>query len=732
MTYRQVGSRTSSLARHLAIALIASLAAVGMVSTVGAAQALAADDQLRETVVATYRLDPPKGVVHVTLDITVTNVKPDTATTIYYFDTLGYAIQARAVSVKATSNGATLSARATPKDFYTDVKIRMPNLYHDRTRRIALTYDLPGGAPRSESPIRVGRAHAEFSAWAWGDPERADIRIVIPDSFSGEVEVHPDATRDPLLSTSAGGLVTYSAKRIGAPDDWYALVNVSDRSALTAIRLDLAGKQVTVHAWPEDKDWLDKVSTVLEKGFPGLDTALGLPWPVEGELDVTEVSTGEIRGYAGIYDSIDDEIQISEDLDAHVIVHEAAHAWFDRDLFVQRWITEGLADEYASRVLDATGLSSSIGPSDVRASDKAAFRLNAWPPPSRIDDETQAAEDFGYDASWVVVRAIVSEVGEQRMRDVLDAATARTIAYVGAGPAESTTGVADWRRFLDLVEIVGGAKNASGLIEGWAVTNIERPELLARMSARGRYLSLLTRGDGWLPSIVIRKPMGDWAFSKAEVAMGEAEAVLVDRDRLNAATVELGLDVPTALEPAYESADSVDDLTELDARIDTWISATEPIRAARDALARERSPFVVLGLLGTQPETGYAAGLSAWAAGDDAGAVAGASATLAVLAGAGEVGRGRVVTVGLVVVAVMVVILLLAVAAVLLWRRAHRRPLAVAIADPASGGTSLAAVVGAEAVGAEGRDPYATLAATPDPVEGAEVGGDGGEGAQPD
>ncbi len=727
MSHRQFGRRSTSLPRQLAMVVVASLAAVAMVGTVGAAPASAAEDQLRETVITTYRVDPAQGVVHVTLDITVTNLKPDTSTTIFYYNTLGYAVQARARSVKATSNGAALNTRSVAKDVFTEVTIRIPNLYHNRTRKVRLTYDLPGGEPRSTSPIRVGRAHAEFSAWAWGDPDRADVRIVIPDTFTGDVQVWPDETRDPVLSTRASGLITYSAKGIAKPGEWYALVNLSDRGALTDVRLDLAGKQVTVHAWPEDTVWLDKVSAVLEKGFPALETGIGQPWPVGGELDVTEVSSAEIRGYAGIYDSADHEIQISEDLDEHVIVHEAAHAWFQRELFVQRWITEGLADEYASRVLVATGLGTPIVRSEVRPGDKAAFRLNSWPPPSRIDEDTEAAEDFGYDASWTVIHTIMTEVGEQRMRDVFEAATARTIVYVGAGPAESATGAADWRRFLDLVEIVGGAKNASGIFEGWVVTNAERPELVARMTARSRYSRLVDTGDGWLPGLVIRKPMGDWAFDKAGDAMAAAETVLVDRNGLQAATAELGLDFPTALEPAYEQADSTDDLTGLETRIDRWMDATAPIRAARDALVQERGPFVAIGLLGTQPETGYAAGLAAWAAGDDAGAVAGASATLATLAGAAEIGRGRAITAGVVVIAVMLLIMLLVLAAVLVWRWTRRRRLAAATAPALAVATAIVADVGSDAP-----DPYATLAATPDPVEGAEVGGDGGEGAQPD
>ena len=30
------------------------------------------------------------------------------------------------------------------------------------------------------------------------------------------------------------------------------------------------------------------------------------------------------------------------------MLHEIAHTWFNEDLFEERWITEGLADEFAA------------------------------------------------------------------------------------------------------------------------------------------------------------------------------------------------------------------------------------------------------------------------------------------------------------------------------------------------------------------------------------------------
>ena len=38
--------------------------------------------------------------------------------------------------------------------------------------------------------------------------------------------------------------------------------------------------------------------------LPDLETAIGLPWPVDRELEVSEVSRPQIEGYAGFfYDS---------------------------------------------------------------------------------------------------------------------------------------------------------------------------------------------------------------------------------------------------------------------------------------------------------------------------------------------------------------------------------------------------------------------------------------------
>ncbi len=623
-------------ARGLAVVL----SALVLVAVAPASAARAADDTLRLEVATTYRIDPAGAAVHVSLDITATSLAADTDTQIFFYNALRFAVQRQARGFAASSGSLTLPVETAASNGVRTITISIPDLYYRRSLAVHLTFDLPAGKPRSPSPIRVGQAHADFVAWAWGDPGLADVRIIIPNRFSATVQALPAGTRDPVTSIAVGGHREYGASAIHDPARWYAAVDASDSAALTDVPLKLDRERVTIHAWPEDREWLQRVSGVLESGLPALETAIGLPWPVPDELRVVEVTSAEIEGYAGIYDSAADEIRISEDLDPLVIVHEASHAWFDDRLFKERWITEGLADEYASRVLDPGADTVRQGPNAVTPDDPAAFPLNGWPPPSRVDSQTEATESYGYDASWTVVRAIVSEVSEARMRDVFAAAAAGTIPYVGALPAERSASAPDWRRFLDLVQEIGGSTSAADLVAEWVATPGQEAELEARTVARSDYADLLATGGTWLPGPVVRRAMTDWQFDDAEQAIDRSAAILEDRDRLHQETTALGLALPAELESAYEASASTDDLATLDTTVGDWQVAADAIDSARAALAADRDPLETLGLYDTTPSAGYDAARLAFSSGDEAAAMSGATTTLQLLAGAGTSAAG--------------------------------------------------------------------------------------------
>jgi hypothetical protein len=691
--------------------LALTLAVVAVLLPTAAPVARAAEE-LRLSANTTYRIDPGNAVVRVRIDVKATNLKPNSVrrtatqviTTRYYYDRLLFNIQREARSVRASSGGSSLRVSAETKTDHRLLTVRMPNLDFRQTRSIRIEFDLPGGKPRSSGDIRVGAAFTTFTAWAWGDPGRSTVRVVMPKGFTDK------GYGETLKVAEEDGRIVMSSGTIENPAGWYAVIIADRPSALTDVRVGTAESPIVIQAWPEDTAWRDEVSEVLDEGVPVLQELIELEWPVSGDLTVTEVHTPLLEGYAGIYESLTDEIRISEDLDAHTILHEASHAWFDQAFIDERWILEGLAEEYASRARDKLVLEGPGGPDPVKPDDAAAFPLDDWPQPGRIDDKATAArEDFGYAASWTVMREIVQEAGEERMRSVFAAVAGRTIPYVGDRPPETAGRRADWRQFLDLVQELGGAEGADELIRTWVVSAAATDALDDRDAAREAYRALDDAGGEWAVPYLVRERMWSWAFDEATDGITAASEVLDDRDALTAVSARLGAASPDDVEARFEAAVSIPALDAIEVDLEQRAEVAETLISTRDLVAAPRSLLADLGMAGELPSAGLDAGLAAFTAGDLDGALAGAATTSAVLAGAEETGKGRAIAIGAAVVGLL---LLLVVA--IWWLRRRRRPASAVAVVPAwsapFAGTDVADT-------GAGPDSPTTLAPTPDPTD---------------
>lgn len=667
MTMEQ-GGRHRPLSLLVAAGLIALVASL---SPPGAGTVHAANDFLRLGADATYRIDTDDRLVRVRVDFDATNLRPNTVrrtslgttTTRYYFDRIIFPVPVEARSVRATSGGRTLTTSVGTRDRYREVTVRFPNLFYRASRAIRVEFTLPGGKPRSSSDIRVGSAFTTFTAWAWGDDGRSTVRIILPQGFedAGYGEDISQRTRPDHVEMSSG--------TIRKPDAWYRVVVADRPTALTDLRIEPGGHSVVVRAWPEDTVWRDRVADVLEEGLPALKELVGLPWPVSGDLAVSEVHAPLLHGYAGFYDASTDEITMSEDLDDHTILHEASHAWFNGDLIRDRWIDEGLAEYYADRVRQKLGLSNEFAPTAVEPGDTGAFPLNEWPDPSRIDTtEADEKERFGYGAAYTVISQIAEDIGDDGMKAVLAAADAGENPYAGDAGAEKTGARPDWRRFLDLVEEVGETDTADDLFGSWVVSPAERGTLRTREEARDAYAALEAAGAEWAVPRGIRANMSLWRFSEATALMDEAEPVLALRDDLAGATADLELAAPPDLETPFEDALGGDDLDEVKAAIEDRIETAGAIVQARDALAAERTLLVSLGLAGETPDAGYTAARTAFESGDLAAATRASTATMSLLAGAESIGVTRALVIGAVVISLVLLL------AVLFFTLRRRRP----------------------------------------------------------
>ena len=170
-------------------------------------------------------------------------------------------------------------------------------------------------------------------------------------------------------------------------------------------------------------------------------TSSGLDWPVTGDIEVIEVHTPLLEGYAGIFHTDERRIEISEDLDELTILHEASHAWFN-DEPVRRALDRRGARRRVRLAGPRRGLDRRAGPRPGLADRRRggpAQRLDV-PRPDRRRGDPAPARRTATTRRGRSVRALVADAGEAGMRDVLGAASRHETAYVGAGPAEKVAG----------------------------------------------------------------------------------------------------------------------------------------------------------------------------------------------------------------------------------------------------------------------------------------------------
>ena len=662
--------------RLAALAVAAPLAIAALLSPVAAAPALAAGD-LRLAADATYTLDPEAGRTHVAIRFRATNLKPASATIVYFYRDLAFGIQTEARAIRASDAAGALSVTTRKREFFIEVEVRLrANLYFRQTATVTVRYDLVGGAPRSESPVRIGRAFATFGVWAWGDPGLSSVEVRTPPGFGSQIDGSPMA-----IETATTG------QRLSAepddPDTFYAIVSAENRAAYGSRRISLPGDvEIVVQAWPEDEAWDETVSETLRDGVPELLELIALDWPVEHDLNVRERYTPALEGYAGVFFVDEQRIDVSEDLDPVVIMHEASHAWFNQDLFADRWVYEGLAEEYAWRVQTAVGGDPGDPATRPDLDDPGHITLSGWEFPEVIrDEETDDRERYGYQAAFWVVHEIVRTAGVEQMQAAFAAAGANRTAYPGAGTPETVAQADSWRRLLDLVEDIEEPESAAieDALRDYVLRSTDAEDLDDRAAARAAYRDLLQDGDGWLPPWYVRDPMGEWNFDDATERIALASEVLDLRGRVADAASDLGLTPDDAIRVAYEGA--TEGLDGPRAIAEQHLAA---LAAVSDAKAKvEAAPDLVtsIGLIGETPRIPYDDARTAFERGDLDAAIAAAGAAASIVTGAAAVGQGRL-TIGIAIA--VGVLLLLAVLVVITRRRGRRRALALATPNAAA------------------------------------------------
>ncbi|MGW8564961.1 hypothetical protein [Isoptericola sp. NPDC055881] len=595
--------------------------------------AAVADEGLTEESHNRYELRAKDSEVRATVTTTIGNVTPDRGLTYYYYTSYAIPVPAGAEHVRAVSGGVSLpvSLESTEDPSTRYAVATFSPLRYGSTRTIDWAFDIPGEPVRSKDYTRVGDGFATFAASGLGDAGRTTVEVVLPASMTF------DATSDDFTTKRTGRTVTYTATENSDKDGIWAVVSARDPKKSDQKRVRAAGTTLTLQSFPGDGKWTRFVSRKLEKGLPALEDVVGRPWP--GGLEtIREDVSPKVLGYAW-FDPGKDEIVIPEDLDDATLYHELGHAWLNPDRLSARWLSEGMTEVVAHRVVARTG-----GTSDPwKAPDRdaaVALPLSAWEAnPGELDADVEA---YGYAASYTVVQKLLGGLDDDAFTAVVSAAQAGESAYERPGSTDENYARTDWRRFLDLVQTRGGVDGAPQVLRTWVLDGDQRKQLRGRGEARDAYAAVDEADGAWQPPLGLRTAMTRWEFGDAKdvrSALGDAAA---EAGAVQDAARRAGVAVPATVRAAYEDASHDEQYAALGSLLPQAAAVTTQVGRAVRAADADRDPVSGLGALALGVDRSAERARDDLAAGDLDEAAAHADAAsdrsgLATVAGAGIV-----------------------------------------------------------------------------------------------
>jgi len=644
--------------RIIPMLLAATLAGGWLALPAGVAEVRAASPDLTIVSDARYDVQPEHRRVRVTVDLTLTNHLRDTRTKRFYFDHASLTVLPGVTGAHLSWSGpGDPKARITGSS-RTATTMRLDlgqRLYSGKSAAYRLVFDIVDKGGTRTRTVRIGGSLVRFPVWAYATnaTSGSTVRVVFPAGF----EIATSSGQLPAPVTDAGGRIIFQTGKLKAPLTFHAYL-VADRpgrTVVTALNASVGGIDVelSTEGWADDHAWSKRVGALIARALPLLSERTGLPWARESGLRIRETGGRSNSGYAGLFDPAAGTVEVAFDSSDEVVLHEAAHAWFNGALLADRWANEGFASYYARDIapdleVKVRSMSDALTP-ELEA---ARIPLNAWGDPGDADRST---EDYGYAASLALAREIAERAGSDNLR------------AVWAVAADTRP---DWRGLLDLLEEQTG-RSFEDLWRTWVARDADLDLLDARAAAQARHADLRAAAGDWVLPELIQGAMRAWQFDQATALMADAKAVLTQHAALIRRAASAGLTVPRGVRDAFERPDGfADAILETQAEMD----ALDGYEAAVAARVSQPGPIEKIGLWGIVPEADLAEARSLYAAGDLAGSASAASSAATAWSAAAEIGRGRLISIGaLLAAAVLASILVLA------WIRGrNRRP------DPAA------------------------------------------------
>ena len=680
------------------IALVLALLAAWLAPVAGlapAAPVLAAATDLTLVTDTVYTVQPDRNRVRVSLSIVARNNTKETRTKKFWFTHAYLAVQPTASDLKVTgAKGASVRVSKRTADA-TLLRINFGSrLYSGRSRTFKLTFSLVDKGKPSDRTIRVGTSLVTLPVWAHASngASGGSVKVRIPAGYDVSVEQGTFARR----TTLDDGGTELATGKLRNPLSFFAYVTAQRPAVPEDTPLAVAAGDeriaLTLRGWQGDTAWSTRIGDLFRRSLPVLREDIGLPWPHDEPMVVQEAISRAADGYAGLFDPAENRIEVAYWADHQVVIHEAAHGWFNGGLLADRWANEGFASLYAARAAEAIG-EEGAGPELTEELAAAAIPLNAWSatPPQDAGDPTDAgpsdaAEAYGYAASLALATAIAERAGDDALRGVWADAASGIGAYqpqagdppaAAAAASEAVGGPPDWRGLLDLIEARTGG-DFTDLWREWVVRPEEAALLDARAEARRSYARTIALAGDWSLPGSIRDALRAWQFDTAEQLLADARTVLAQRSAVESMAEQDGVTLPADMQALFESGDLVGASGRAEAERNAMLAITQ----AAAARSSSEDPLTTVGMLGEDPDAELIAARAALADGDLEATFAFADDAYRAWTGAWQEGRRRALL-GLAVLATFVVLASAVAGKIRRDRRQHPALASVAVAAPA-------------------------------------------------
>jgi len=640
---RRATNRIVPLAATAAAAVLLSLGPAALPGGV----ALAADRGLVVVAQTSYVALPEERRVHVTIDAVATSYTPNPVDEIAYYPNSTLAVQAGATRVAASSGGQPLAVAIdnSDPDFVMITVTFVDGVYFEQVYPFRVTFDLPdpgGGAP--DRNLRISSTIVAFPIWAFGSAGEpgGSVTVILPGGF------RPSVQGDDLTpSIGAGGEIILATTSLPDPFDFFAYISADRPGAFsdTLLTIQVGGQPAAlrIRAWQDDPDWGTDMTDLMTDGLPALQRLIGLPYDSPGTLIIEEAASSRLGDYAGIYNKLSGIIRVRYDADAYVGLHEAAHIWFNGDLFRDRWIGEAYAEFYgvqAAQAIGATGDAFDLT-DDIMAN---KIPLNDW---GEIGAVEIGVEEYAYAASYHLAGLIFGRTDMAGLQAVWRGANDSQMAYQPANPdggpeIGGDANLEGWQQLLDLLDERAGATFDDLWIE-WVANDQEQRQLEERADARDHYATVVEDAGTWNLPKDLRGSMESWKFDEAEAAMTLAGVVLDARDKIVSDAGDLDLSPPAQLEELFEREGG---LKAARAEAELQIEVLADISVAAERIAEKETVLESIGLLGENPAAELQAARDEYEADELDDASGDAERALADRSGAAEAGQTRVLVAG--------------------------------------------------------------------------------------